>query len=472
MDINAKNKQFIVFLCFAMLDGQALYYGRDGMQVFAPLSFQLSPGQCLRIAGANGQGKTTLLRILAGLLSFEGKTTWQHVDLAKTSAAFRSQYIYVGHKHDLHPGLTLRENLELALALRGIEDKPLRQERVTRALKAADLMQRQHQRISTLSAGLTKRVALLRLLLQPAGEVSLWLLDEPFVHLDAETQTWFARHCVSHLAAGGMMIFTSHQSQSSWDWVHDTIALEPGQRVKTELPQRMAQDAHPMALKHWLTLCRYEGLIQGRNLACWLQRGCWLILVLVIYHLSLGDTSSSQLGRLAETLPASMVWVAVLLLMTQGVSTDGLSQQALWTQRLTSPLSLRVLVAANSLLATCCILGLVLICLPFVWLLTSIPLSALWLLGISLLLGVPSLVILTMCLQALTQGAAQRGILLGLMMLPLSLPVLMWSFMAVQSGELLQVQHMALALLAALAVVSQFFGPWLLAAVQRMSMDE
>ncbi len=185
----------------------ALAAERGGRAVFADLSFVAEPGTLLRVSGANGAGKTTLLRILAGLgAAAAGGVTWQRngADISGAEAA-----CFVGHANAFNEALTVRENLEYAAALAGVAPGT---DGIASALTALGVKSLINRRFGTLSQGQCKRCSLARLLLDPQRGRRAWLLDEPFVALDVDTQAQLATIISAELAAGGLVIYTSHQS--------------------------------------------------------------------------------------------------------------------------------------------------------------------------------------------------------------------------------------------------------------------
>ncbi len=185
----------------------ALAAERGGRAVFSDLSFVAESGTLLRIAGANGSGKTTLLRILAGLGgAAAGSASWQR-DGATPPAADAA--CFVGHANAFNDALTVRENLSFAAALAGAEPSS---EAIVLALTKLGVKPLVNRRFGTLSQGQRKRCSLARLLLDAQPGRRAWLLDEPFVALDVDTQAQLAAIISAELAAGGLVIYTSHQA--------------------------------------------------------------------------------------------------------------------------------------------------------------------------------------------------------------------------------------------------------------------
>lgn len=190
----------------AVLEALNLECSRGESLLFERLSFGVAAGEVLQVEGANGSGKTSLLRILAGLSApGDGEVRWRGEDIAGRRAAFFAEVAYLGHHLGLKAELTVIENLRMAFALRGIPHAP---ERLDRALAAVGLADRADLPVRALSAGQRQRVALARLV---SSGAALWILDEPFTALDvsgiALVQTLLERHG----ASGGLAVLTSHQ---------------------------------------------------------------------------------------------------------------------------------------------------------------------------------------------------------------------------------------------------------------------
>lgn len=183
---------------------------RGGRAVFAGLSFEVGAGTLLRVTGANGAGKTTLLRILAGLAAAaEGRAAWHGVSNLVSCA---EAACFVGHANAFNDALTVRENMSYAAALTGVNASS---PDIKSALDEFDVKPLISRRFGTLSQGQRKRCSLARLLLglNAGGRGRrAWLLDEPFVALDMDTQAQLAALISAELVAGGLVIYTSHQA--------------------------------------------------------------------------------------------------------------------------------------------------------------------------------------------------------------------------------------------------------------------
>jgi len=186
---------------------------RGGRAVFADLSLVVEAGTLLRVSGANGAGKTTLLRILAGLAAAaDGNALWHaNNGLVRPSEAA----CFVGHANAFNDALSVKENLAYAAALSGHNASS---QDISLTLDAFGMKAMINRSFGTLSQGQRKRCSLARLLLLDSDSTSgerggrAWLLDEPFVALDADTQAQLATVISTKLAAGGLVIYTSHQA--------------------------------------------------------------------------------------------------------------------------------------------------------------------------------------------------------------------------------------------------------------------
>jgi heme exporter protein A len=188
-----------------MLEALALDCERGGRTLFRSLSFALEPGERLRVAGANGSGKTSLLRILCGLLApSAGEVRWQGEAIRELREDYSRELVYLGHAAAVKDELTAAENVSIACSIGGapVNDEEIQEALARFAVPAATPVRR-------LSQGQRRRAVLARLALSEARP--LWLLDEPFTALDLEGIVALKDLIGRHTARGGAAVFTTHQ---------------------------------------------------------------------------------------------------------------------------------------------------------------------------------------------------------------------------------------------------------------------
>ena len=202
---------------------------RGARRIFARLSFRLSAGGALVLTGSNGSGKTSLLRLLAGLIApAAGRLAWGAIAIADQIAEHHARLHYVGHQDAVKPGLTPRETLAFWAALQGRER--LREAvLIDPALSAFALEPVADWPCRWLSAGQRRRLALSRLFAIPAA---LWLLDEPLAALDHDNQLCLERAIAEHRGALGRVVLATHtpiEMDGAARLVLDAFAPPPGE---------------------------------------------------------------------------------------------------------------------------------------------------------------------------------------------------------------------------------------------------
>jgi heme exporter protein A len=172
--------------------------------LFKGVNFSLSGGEALVIEGANGSGKTSLMRVLAGLMEADGgDVQWNGVSTRLNRQTYREQLLWYGHRTGCKLDLTPLENLRCELELRPGGGRDL-----LSAMRELGIDKLAHLPMRVLSAGQQRRVALARLL---TGGAPLWLLDEPFTNLDKAGIALIERLLLEHLGRGGICVMASHR---------------------------------------------------------------------------------------------------------------------------------------------------------------------------------------------------------------------------------------------------------------------
>jgi heme exporter protein A len=183
---------------------EKVHVWRGDRHVLRGVSLEVHPGELMHVSGPNGTGKTTLLRVVSGLLRPEkGSVAWQGRSIAATAAEYQCALAYASHEPALKGDLTALENLRFTVGLkRRVTAAELRSslER-TGVANCADLPAR------VLSAGQRRRVAMARVL---AFRADIWLLDEPFTNLDASGSSLLSALLAEHVGQGGLALVVAH----------------------------------------------------------------------------------------------------------------------------------------------------------------------------------------------------------------------------------------------------------------------
>ena len=171
--------------------------------LFENLSFELNSGEVLKVSGPNGSGKTSLMKILAGLSSFETGSI-DYDDTKINSERYNLDFLYLGHLAALSPELSCLENLKYSMRL-GNDNLDLD---FSDALEKVGLKKFENELVGKLSAGQKKRIALSLLFITQS---KVWLLDEPFSALDSKAIKIIETRVEDHCNSGGICILTTHQ---------------------------------------------------------------------------------------------------------------------------------------------------------------------------------------------------------------------------------------------------------------------
>jgi len=186
-----------------MLEAAELECERGARTLFRAVTFVLAQGELLHVAGANGSGKTSLLRILCGLARpSAGEVRWKGQPIARLKEDYARELVYIGHAPAVKDDLTPRENLEISCRLAG---RAASAEALTAALEQLRVPELP---VRKLSQGQRRRAALARLLV---SEAPLWLLDEPFATLDTQGISLLNGLLEKQVDGGGAVVYTTHQ---------------------------------------------------------------------------------------------------------------------------------------------------------------------------------------------------------------------------------------------------------------------
>lgn len=190
-----------------MIEAVELTCERGERLLFSGLSFAAENSTLLRVAGPNGTGKTSLLRIMCGLLEpTAGEVRWKGANIRRLREEYWKDLVYIGHLNGVKDDLSVRENLRVSV---GVAGRRASETRLAQALDAVGLSGFEDSMARFLSQGQKRRVALARLYV--SEEAPLWILDEPFTALDVRGVASLSDLIARHVDGGGTVVLTTHQ---------------------------------------------------------------------------------------------------------------------------------------------------------------------------------------------------------------------------------------------------------------------
>ena len=427
-----------------MFEGDDLTCVRAGRIVFGDLGFRLFAGGACLVTGRNGSGKSSLLRLMAGLIRPAAGEVRFRGEPIRASEAFPSEMHFVGHLDSVKPALSVSENLRFWAQLHGGDA-------VSRGLDWFGIGHLADAPARLLSAGQRRRLALARLIAAPG---TLWLLDEPTIALRRERRRC-ARSGDGRASRGG--------------GCDRSLQQRPGHATRGDAPVRRILCARSRGYR----VLRQALRVIGRDLLLARRRSgeaglavIFFVLAGVLFPLGIGP-ETTLLARAA----GGLLWVTALLAVL--LSLDRLFQ-ADWEDGsldllLLAPLPLSFVVLAKCI-AHWLLTGLPLVAIsPVLGLLLNLPPAAIGPLALSMLLGTPTLTLIGALGAALTLGARRGGMLMTLLVLPLYIPVLIFGAGAVDIAGPGARPHLLILgafFLAALALV-----PWAASAALREALD-
>ncbi len=423
-----------------MLEARDLYCERDERTLFRGLSFTVDAGEWVQVTGGNGAGKTTLLRLLTGLARPDGgEVYWQGEPLRRVRDSFHRSLLWIGHQPGIKTRLTARENLHFFHPGDGA--------RLPEALAQAGLAGFEDVPVAQLSAGQQRRVALARLWLTRAA---LWVLDEPFTAIDVNGVARLTRRMAAHTAQGGMVILTTHQPLPGAADTVRRLALTGGgpgcdvacllSRTARGVPPRrghrrpavvLPDGHHPVSVKRRAAAAAAGAYRAGHHPgggAAGLAAGAG------------AAVSRRPAGRQPGAADAAA-----------GAAAGGGAGEGAGPLGGDRP-------AADY-------------ALPLVALLLGMDVYGWKIMALTLLLGTPALGFLAAPGVALTAGLRRGGVLLGILVLPLSVPVLIFAAAAMDAASMHLPADGYLAVLGALLAGSATLSPFATAAALRLSVQ-
>jgi len=190
-----------------LLSANGLTCIREDRILFEALNFSVCRGDVIQVEGPNGSGKTSLLRILAGLSQpYDGTVLFKEQNIVEQQDDFHQNLLYLGHLPGVKGEMTAQENLEFNLTLHGNDSS-----KAEETLEKVNLLGFEDALASHLSAGQHRRISLARLW---QSKAPIWILDEPFTAIDKNGVEQLEQLFLAHAQRGGCVILTTHQDLS------------------------------------------------------------------------------------------------------------------------------------------------------------------------------------------------------------------------------------------------------------------
>ena len=197
----------------------------NGFPLLSGVDLELAPSSLTVLVGANGAGKTSLLRLLGGLIGLtSGEGTVLGFNLANDDRRLLRRHVgWLGHEGSFYDDLTVDENLTFAAKAlaRPLDD-------LSNVLARVDLISRRDTIAKSLSAGQRRRLGLAWLLLR---RPQLWLLDEPYASLDDDGRSFFDALIAEVLERGATVVVSAHDPLRSAQLAPATLTMVGGRIV-------------------------------------------------------------------------------------------------------------------------------------------------------------------------------------------------------------------------------------------------
>ena len=182
-----------------------LSFSRNKTKIFENLNLSLNNRGMMQIKGKNGSGKTTFLKVILNILEPEsGEIIWKGKNIKKNIFDFYNQTTFIMDNNTSTRELSVQDNINF---WKGLSSSKLNNDEIFKLLKKLDIEQYYKTRVMLLSSGERKKLELLRLILE---QKKLWVLDEPFNHLDDLSIEILNQTFLDHINSDGMILFASH----------------------------------------------------------------------------------------------------------------------------------------------------------------------------------------------------------------------------------------------------------------------